>query len=382
MKKSIFPCIAFLLAAAVIFTGCGGGSDSSTSPSPPEQKFQTADLAGDWALLGVNTGVAERSAFYGSISMSNSGFIASLFSSINLSGYTPDPVLSGTLTLDEFGFLAGTIDTNRPFSFFIDSGIMDTSETFITYIDSTNHATGTEFDLAVLIKKGGFFSDPLDIRGNWHLFGLITNSLLNPGAIYGNLEITALTQGGSFTQVTTTSDISNGSSIGINSAGVISGNLVLSTLAVWTLSSGKLDQSKTFGALTSARGAETNFVFMIKESAIVLTSSDLEGVWYIHGATAGESLDGTLDGTIVGWLELNSTGAVVDGEIQFPTDAVSRKIVSGDLKLAHPNGEIMSGKVLTLSSGSITINSGWLDQHKRIMAFTDTNFTRLYLLTK
>lgn|GEM_PF-6751746 len=381
MKKSVFTVFGIILSIAIAFCfiGCEGSSDSS---SGPVDRFTILDLQGTWAIHGVNTGLTlgtNRGGYYGAMTMTTSGNIDPLVSYIYFPPLLGFPVLSGSIAIDEAGMLAGTIGTNRSFSFFIESGLMDISKNSMLYIDYTNHAT-TEYDLAVLIKEGGIFF-ATDIYGDWHMFGLVTNSA-NSGAIYGDMTITAagVQNGGSFVQNGTSSTITGGS-ISINAATgytSLGSDIITNTLGTWTISSGKLDQSKTFGAFTSAssNGVDIDFIVMFK-TASLLSDSDLAGTWYIHGATGGRATNGTISGTII----LASDGTVTGGSITLPGDS-ERDIDSGSLSVTAAGSLTGSFTLSTLETISITAGKGRMDQSRKKIAFVDGTNQRLYILFK
>jgi hypothetical protein len=381
MKNSVLPVrgIILSLVIAFIFAGCGGSGDVSGGASAVN--FTTLDLEGTWAIHGVNTGLTlgtNRGGYYGSMTMTTSGNIDPLVSYMYFPPLVGFPVLSGNMTIDSLGFTGGTIATNRGFSFFIDSGLMDTSKTSMLYIDYTNHATA-EYDLAVLMKEGGVFFAS-DIYDDWHMLGLVTNSATS-GAIYGSMTIAAagVQNGGSFVQKTTSSTITGGS-ISINATGYTStgSTIITDTLGTWTISSGKLDQSKTFAAFTSAssNGVDIDFIVMFKTAAL-LGDSDLAGTWYVHGATGGRVTNGTISGTIV----MASDGTVTGGSITLPGDS-ARTISSGSLSVTVAGS--LTGSFTLSSSETITIaaGKGRMDQSGRKIAFIDGTNERLYILFK
>ncbi len=382
MKKAILQVAGVILSImiAFIFIGCEGDGNSSSGTA---DRFTSLDLAGTWAIHGANTGLTlgtNRGSFYGSMTMTSSGNIDPLVSFVYFPPYLGFPVLSGTMSIDEAGIIAGTIATNRAFSFFIESGIMDISKNSMQYIDFTNHATA-ERDLAVLIKEGGiFFAN--DIYGDWHMFGLVSNSA-DSGAVYGSMTITAagVQNGGSFVQHAASSTITGGS-ISINPAtGYTSfgSDIITNTLGTWTISSGKLDQSKTFAAFTSAssNGVDLDFVVMFKTAAL-LGNSDLAGTWYIHGATAGRAVNGTISGAII----MASDGTITGGSVTLPGDA-ERAITGGSFSL-NANGSLTGSFTLEVTLETITIaaGKGRVDQSGKKMAFVDNTNQRLYILSK
>lgn len=377
MKKSMFPVCAVVLAAVIAFsiTGCDSGDGPGTGPAPPE-RFTTVDLQGAWSMHGVNTGLTlgtNRGGFYGSMTMTMSGNVSS--GSIVLSGYVPNPTLSGSLVINESGFIGGTIVTNSAFWFVLDSGLMDISKKSIFYVDTTSHPT-PENDLTVLIKEGGSFV-PEDIEVNWHMFGLCTKSAVagDSGAIYGDLNIGATgVPDGTFVQRGTSHNITGGS-ITVNAAGYIPlGNtIMLDTPATWTISSGKLDQSKTFGVFTSNTAFDGNMVVIIK-TASLMSNSDLAGTWYIHGATGGAVTNGPITGTII----FSAAGAVTGGAIKLPGE-VQSTILNGNFSVT-PAGAVTGS--FTHTGGTIEIESGRMDKSGRKMAFVDKNHLSLYLLIK
>lgn len=373
MRKSGFTIfvLIFASAAAFLFLGCGGGSDSHTSPAPTV-RFTTVDLQGAWAVNGVNTD-SLNSAFHGTISMASNGSLLITSNYIGYPDYLSPLGLSGSLNISESGFLDGTIVTDRGFSFILDSGIMDVSKNSIIFIDHTS--LPREYDLAVLIKEGGAFL-ATDIQTTWHLFGLSTDSAAS-GSIYGNMTINAagFPIGSFFKAGAGAVGNISGGSISIDGSGYIpSGDTLRVGATTWTFAAGKLDRSKTFGVFTSGSGFETDMVVIIK-TASLLNTSDLAGTWYIHGATGGAVTNGTIEGSII----LSSTGTVTGGSISIPGE-LTRSITGGNFSLLADG--TLSGFFDVNFVGRITIQSGRMDQSRKKIAFTDDTHERLYLLNK
>lgn len=362
---------------------CGGGGSSSSSGSA-STRFTSLDLQGTWALHGVSTGLTlltNKGGWHvtqpgGDLVISSSDNILS--GSLSIEGILVDPNLSGTMTIDTSGLIGGTILTDHGFSFYLASGLMDISKTSMVYIDTTDSAS-MPYDLAVMIKKGGVFLGT-NIQGDWHMFGLCSRAGLAAdfGAIYGDLSINvAGTPSGTFNLAGTAHAISGGS-FSLNASGEIVVGSTLIADSTWTVSSGKLDQSKTFGVFTSTTGGtpDIDMVVIIQESGTVLKTSDLAGTWHIFGATAGQAADGTITGTIV----IGSTGAVTSGSISIPGTLAGLTITGGSFSLAA-NGAT-TGSFVVSGFGTITIQSGWTDESKQMMALTDTSDNRLYILHK
>lgn len=383
MRKSGYT---FLIVIAVVasfsFMGCGGSSESSTSGTSTT-RFTSLDLQGTWALHGVSTGLlrtTNKGGYHvtqpgGDVVISSSDNIQS--GSLSINGIFPDPNLSGNMTINESGFIGGTIVTDAGFSFSLSSGLMDVSKTSMIYIDATNNAA-MPYDLALLIKKGGVFLNT-NIQGDWHMFGLCPRAGAAPdfGAIYGDLTINlAGTPSGTFTLAGTPHTITGGS-FSLNASGEIEVANTLIADSTWTVSSGKLDQSKTFGVFTSSTGAtpDIDMVVIIKESTVALSTSDLAGTWYIHGATAGQATDGTISGTII----IGSTGAVTGGSISIPGE-LTRTITGGTFTVGATG--TVTGNFDVNVFGTILIQSGRMDQSRTMMALTDTSNKRLYILHK
>lgn len=374
MRKSGFTIfvLIFALAAAFSLAGCGGDDDSSDTAAVT--RFILPDLQGTWAVNGVNTD-SPNSAFHGTISIANNGGI---FNTSNYIGYPdyPSPLgLSGSLDINESGFLDGIIVTDRAFSFIMDSGIMDVSKNSMIFIDHTSFLP-REHDLAVLIKDGGAFQ-ATDIQTTWHLFGLSTDSAAS-GSIYGSMTINAAgTPSGSFFKagIGAVGNISGGTiTIGVGSGYIPLGDTLIAGATTWTFAAGKLDRSKTFGVFTSFSGLETDMVVIIK-TASLLNTSDLAGTWYIHGATGGAVTNGTIEGSII----LSSAGAVTGGSISIPGE-LTRSITGGNFSLLADG--TLSGFFDVNFVGRITIQSGRMDQSRKKIAFTDDTHERLYLLNK
>ncbi len=374
MRKSGFTIFIVIFAAVAAFSlsGCGD-SDDSHATTTTVTRFALLDLQGTWAVNAVNTADLNGGSFHGKISMTSNG---SLFAS-SYTGFPgfPSPLgLSGSLDINESGFLNGLIVTDGGFSFILDSGIMDVSKNSFIFIDHTSFFP-REFDLAVVIKEGGAFL-PADIQTTWHLFGLSTDSAAS-GSISGDMTINALgIPSGSFFKagVGAVGNITGGS-ITLNGSGFMAeGDTLRVGATTWTFAAGKLDISKTFGVFTSSSGLETDMVVIIK-TASLLSTSDLAGTWYIHGATGGAVTNGTIVGTII----LSSTGTVTGGSISMPGE-LTRIITGGSFSLLADG--TLTGNFDVNVFGTITIQSGRMDQSKKKIAFVDDSNQRLYLLNK
>lgn len=379
MKRATSPAAFVFLAFALTFSllSCGGGDEGGT---PAVIRYVVTDLQGTWYLNTVNTNnnSADGDSYYGQMALSSGGSIVSGSSSryfnypITELTYGELPFTGGSLQLtQDTGIPSGTINTVSQ-SFVIDSGKMDPSK-FAIIFNSHKGLLPTQFDLTVAFKGGGSYVNS-DRSGTWFLFGLCSRAadagsvrgfmiIDNSGGITGSFVLAggfAFPIGsGSVAFITSTAPVFTGS---FTTSGPVTRNIV----------NGIMDNSKTFASFNSIVSPdggltinESEIIVMIKEAAS-LSNTDLAGIWYIAGASAG-NFDHADNGPITGNLGMDASGAITGGSLTLPGAATTP--ITGGSMTVDSSGALVGE--ITTADGSVVFTNGRLDASKKKMAFTD-----------
>ena len=240
--------------------------------------FRTSDFKGNWYVYSIVVDPTMPAVYWirGSVNIDESG---------NLNGtYYPPYGSSVTLGsaqvgLDHKGIISGFF-TAEGVTTTIVHGKMEQSKTFGTSVLLGSDST---MDLLSFIKSGGTFTAN-DLEGTWYAYQLIIDA--STGAVfwtYGTYDVEASgTLTGSFSGPDGSTVTADSGTLSLDSAGIITGNLALSTGQTPVIVHGKMDQGKTRGVVVSTDPDGSLMIGYLNKAGGTFKQSDAEGKWYVY----------------------------------------------------------------------------------------------------
>lgn len=240
--------------------------------------FRTSDFEGNWYVYSIVVDPTMPAVYWirGSVNIDESG---------NLTGtyYAPDDssvtLSSAQVALDHKGIISGFF-TAEGVTTTVVHGKMDQSKTFGTSVLLGSDST---MDLLSFIKSGGTFTAN-DLEGTWYAYQLIIDA--STGAVfwtYGTYDVEASgTLTGSFSGPDGSTVTADSGTLSLDSAGIITGNLALSTGQTPVILHGKMDQGKTRGVVVSTVPDGTLMIGYLNKAGGTFKQSDAAGKWYVY----------------------------------------------------------------------------------------------------
>lgn len=240
--------------------------------------FRTSDFKGNWYVYSIVVDPTMPAVYWirGSVNIDESG---------NLTGtyYAPDDssvtLSSAQVALDHKGIISGFF-TAEGVTTTVVHGKMDQSKTFGTSVLLGSDST---MDLLSFIKSGGTFTAN-DLEGTWYAYQLIIDA--STGAVfwtYGTYDVEASgTLTGSFSGPDGSTVTADSGTLSLDSAGIITGNLALSTGQTPVILHGKMDQGKTRGVVVSTVPDGTLMIGYLNKAGGTFKQSDAAGKWYVY----------------------------------------------------------------------------------------------------
>lgn len=240
--------------------------------------FRTSDFKGNWYVYSIVVDPTMPAVYWirGSVNIDESG---------NLTGtyYAPDDssvtLSSAQVALDHKGIISGFF-TAEGVTTTVVHGKMDQSKTFGTSVLLGSDST---MDLLSFIKSGGTFTAN-DLEGTWYAYQLIIDA--STGAVfwtYGTYDVEASgTLTGSFSGPDGSTVTADSGTLSLDSAGIITGNLALSTGQTPVIVHGKMDQGKTRGVVVSTVPDGTLMIGYLNKAGGTFKQSDAAGKWYVY----------------------------------------------------------------------------------------------------
>ena len=240
--------------------------------------FRTSDFKGNWYVYSIVVDPTMPAVYWirGSVNIDESG---------NLNGtYYPPYGSSVTLGsaqvgLDHKGIISGFF-TAEGVTTTIVHGKMEQSKTFGTSVLLGSDST---MDLLSFIKSGGTFTAN-DLEGTWYAYQLIIDALT--GAVfwvYGTYDVEASgTLTGFLSGPEGSTVTADSGTLSLDSAGIITGNLALSTGQTPVIVHGKMDQGKTRGVVVSTDPDGSLMIGYLNKAGGTFKQSDAEGKWYVY----------------------------------------------------------------------------------------------------
>ena len=334
--------------------------------------FSTADLSGTWHLYVFfdHPTTDDPGWRRGTVTFNSSGVVTA--GSLTDNENTTVSITSGSLSVNNLGFLSGSVLSSNAVTSTFTGGKMDKGKNFVSFVGTDNQDYRFK---GSAIKAGGAFATA-DLAGTWHFYSFLGDpgadtASWSRGTIITNSSGTIT--GGSFrNDLNTTVNVSGGS-ISINSSGVFTGTINFSSGLVVTLSQGKLDAGKTTAAFVGTDNAGFVFAGQGIKSGGTFSTADLAGRWQFNtfwdDPLANDA--GMEHGTVI----VDSSGAITGGD--FFDDEGFPMAVSGGM-LTIDSAGIFSGTIEFFGGALIeTISQGKLSGSKTVasyVGFDDAGF--------
>jgi hypothetical protein len=210
--------------------------------------FVLSDLGGIWHISESVVGGTNENVYYGPVTVSNTGVIAS-------------SRFNGNFSLDSNGVITGDgTSTTNSMSFV---GAIDTSKQIAVY--NTFYSTG-EVSFSIALRESGSFSVS-DLSGNWHFTLASTGN--SDGTSYGMIQLDSAGQvRGGFYRSTGGNVNLSGGSVSINTSGILSGNINASDGTTFSVVYGKMNYSKNVISVSGSSSSTGGAILLIanKES--------------------------------------------------------------------------------------------------------------------
>ena len=337
-------------------------------PGVSSAAFSRADLSGTWHLFVFfdHPNVDDPGWNRGTATFNSSGAVTAgaLTDNQNV------PVtLSGSLSVNNLGFLSGTIVSSNGVTSTFSHGKMDKGKKLISFVGTDNQGYRLK---GSAIKAGGAFATA-DLAGTWHFHSFLGDpgadtASWTRGTIITNSSGTIT--GGSFRNDLNTIVNVNGGSISINSSGVFTGSINFSSGLVVTLSRGKLDAGKTTGAYVGTDNIGFVLAGQVIKAGGAFSTADLAGRWQYHTFWDDPSFNnaGMERGTVI----VNSSGAITGGTVFFDTDPFPDSVSGGTLTI--DGAGVFSGNI-QYSGGAFveTITHGKMSRSKTVVSFVGSD---------
>jgi len=238
------------------------------------QTFSTTDLEGTWYSHGLTSGDNPQwVGWYHYTWQSNSnGEITILANSyLDSDGETEPPAYSGSCAVSDDGIVSCLGDPTF-------HGVINDSKDFIARTMGTG---GYTFNLSV--KRGAATFSTTDLEGAWYFHGLTSgDSPQWVGWAYGSWNVDSA---GNFTVSVQNSDGDTNNPTGIFS--ITSEGIV--TTEGKASSHGVMSDDKNLIVFTMDDGGGGYDLGVLVKGGGSFSTADLEGTWYVHGLTSGDS---------------------------------------------------------------------------------------------
>jgi hypothetical protein len=305
MKRVLIePFIAILLMASASLTSA--------------QSFSTSDLEGTWTIYSISVRAATPPVSWlrGTVAIDASGnALSGVF--IAPDGTTVGGT-SGSFSVDRRGILSGDFTVGAGNTVTIVDGKLDQSRTQATFVTKV---TDGSIELGYSLKTGGTFEDG-DLEGTWYGYQTIIDSA--SGAVFwvfGRIDVDG---SGSVTGAFTAPDgatltVEEGT-LGIDSDGILTGNLTLSSGLIAPIAHGRLDQAKTRAIFVSIASDGSQSLCHLVKGGGTFGPTDVVGKWSAYGLVIDPSIPAVY--WLSGGFEFDASGSQFAGTYLTPTGQV------------------------------------------------------------
>jgi hypothetical protein len=320
------------------------------------QSFSTSDLEGIWIGYDISVMPAIPAVIWlrGTATMDASGNLTA--GTYILPDETTLTLTGGNFKLDSQGVMSGIITVDTGDTVTVVNGKLDQSKTNGVWVSV---ATDGSLDIGYYFKTGGTFTTS-DLEGTWYGYQTIIDA--STGAVfwvYGTYNVDASGSViGSFTGADGSPVTVGSGTLSLDSAGIITGNLALSTGQTPTIVHGKIDQGKTRGVFVGIETTDGSmFLAHLVKAGGTFKQSDGAGNWYVYGLNIFPSIPAVV--WAYGQAHTDASGNLT-GSYTIPTgDSVTGTGVSS----MDSAGVVTSN--ITLSTGDTSISpSTKMDQGK------------------
>ena len=338
-------------------------------PSVSSAAFSRMDLSGTWDFYVFfdHPGIDDPGWRRGAVTFNSSGAITA--GSLTDNETTTVSISSGSLAVNNVGFLSGIIVSSNGVTSTFSHGKMDKGKNLISFVGTDNQ--GYRFKGSA-IKAGGAFATA-DVAGTWHFHSFLGDPGADTAGWTGGTVIANVSgniTGGSFTNDVGLNDNVTGGSIPINSSGVFSGTINFSSGLVVTLSQGKLDAGKTTAAFVGTDNTGFVFAGQAIKAGGVFSIADLAGRWQFH--TFWDYPLANAAGMEHGTVIVNSSGAITGGTVFFDTESSPDSVSGGTLTI--DGAGVLSGNIQYFGGAFVeTISHGKMSGSKTVVSFVGTD---------
>ena len=317
--------------------------------------FSTADLEGDWYGYDISVMPAIPAVLWlrATATIDASGNITA--ASYIAPDDTTVTVTDGSLAADSQGVLSGSFTVDTGATVTVVHGKLDQSKTNAAYVSAGSDGS---LDIGYFFKAGGTFATS-DLAGTWYGYQIII--IPTTGAIfwvYGTYDVDASGNVvGFFTAPNGLEVTVDRGKLSLDSAGIMTGSLVLSTGQAAIIMHGKIDQGKTRGAFVGVQPDGSIFLAQLVKAGGTFKQTDAAGDWYIYGFNIDPI--NLAAGWAYGQARTDASGNL-SGAYTLPTGDV----VTGT-GVSSMDSAGVSTSTITLSTGDISMSpSTKMDQAK------------------
>jgi len=252
------------------------------------QSFSTSDFEGTWIGYDISVNPAIPAVFWlrgTSIVDASGNFIAASY--IAPDG-TTIAATAGSVALDRKGVMSGSFTLETGDTVTVVHGKLDQSKTNATFVSV---ATDGSMDIGYFFKSGGTFAAS-DLEGTWYGYQMIIDA--TTGAVFwvrGTYDVNASgSVTGSFTGPDGSTVTVDSGILSLDSDGILSGNLALSTGQSVTVVHGKIDQNKTRGVFVGIAPDGSMSLGHLVKAGGTFRQSDGAGKWYAYSLNIDPSI--------------------------------------------------------------------------------------------
>ncbi len=278
--------------------------------------FKTSDMGGNWYIYSIEVDPAMPAVYWvrGYFEVDDAGNITSG------TYYAPDGSVvnlsSGQITLNSQGIISGGLNAQGETTAIV-NGKLDQSKTIGTAVLLGSDQT---MDMVTFIKEGGTFATG-DLEGTWYLYITIIDP--STGAvfwIYGTYTSDAsgnITAGSLTGPDGSTLTVDSGT-MSVNSSGIVTGNITLSSGQKFTIAHSKMDQGKTISVGVSIEPDGGMAVAYLVKAGGTFEPTDIAGKSYAYGLIIDPSIPAVY--WVYGNLKTDASGNFT-GVYKAPTGA-------------------------------------------------------------